>query len=100
MREFDLYLPARRQDGPPIDPEVIDGVKQALTEAFGGYTHLKSRSEGAWRVAGVTFRDEITIMRVLDDGAARFDWANFKRDLEHRLDQEQILIVRREVEVV
>ena len=30
-------------------------------------------SEGAWRMGGVTFRDEVTIVRVLDDGSAKFD---------------------------
>ena len=44
-------------------------------------------------MGGVTFRDEVTIVRVLDDGAARFDMAAFKRSIEAALKQEKVLII-------
>lgn len=100
MREYDFYLPAQRNNGQPVEPAEVERIKQTLAEAYGGYTHLKSRSEGAWKMAGVTFRDEITILRVLDDGHVEFDLQKFKGELKRSLDQEEILIVGREVEVV
>jgi hypothetical protein len=100
MKEYEIYFPTAMNDGTPIDPAVIDRFKQLLAREFGGYTHLRQRSEGAWKLGGVLFRDEVTIVRVLDDGKAAFDWPGFKKSAEEALRQETILIVEREVRVV
>ena len=78
MLEYEIYLPTALNDGTPVDPNEIQGIKQTLAKTFGGYTHLNQRSEGLWRIGRVTFRDEVTIVRVLDDGSAQFDWLNCK----------------------
>jgi hypothetical protein len=52
----------------------IECIKELLEKTSGGYTHLNQRSEGAWQMGGATLRDEVTIVRVLDDGSAKFDW--------------------------
>src|SRR5688500_13489385 len=100
MQEFEIYLPTTLNDGTPVDAKEISQIKETLAKIFGGYTHLNHRSEGAWRMGGVTFRDEVTIVRVLDDGSARFDWPNFKNDIETALKQEAVLIINREVTAV
>ncbi len=100
MRELEIYLPMARNDGTPIDPKHIEEIKGTLVGAFGGCTHLQHRSEGSWRMGGVTFRDAITIIRVLDDGSARFDVKAFQASLAKSLEQEQILIVAREVSLI
>lgn len=100
MTEYDIYLPMRMNDGTAVDPDLIAGIKAELAKAFGGYTHFMQRSEGAWRIGGVTFREEMTIVRVLDDGTADFDMPAFQRSTEAALGQEQLLIVARKVDVV
>lgn len=100
MKEYELYLPGSRRDGRPIAAAQMDKIKASLAKAFGGYTHLRHRNDGAWRVGGVTFHDEITIIRVLDDGTANFDMRTFKKTVEHTFDQETILIVERNVGIV
>ncbi len=100
MQEYEIYLPSSRNDGAPVDPEEIERIKHRLTEAFGGYTHLKQSSEGAWCMGGVTFHDEVTIVRVLDDGSAQFHWEDFKGHLEKTFQQQSLLIVTREVKTV
>jgi hypothetical protein len=97
MREFEIYLPTTMNDGTPVDGGEIQHIKDELVKAFGGYTHLSHRSEGAWRMGGVTFRDEVTIVRVLDDGSANFDMRAFKKSIEVRLRQEAVLIISRDV---
>lgn len=97
VHEYEIYLPTTLNDGTPIDHGKIRGIKDTLAKAFGGYTHLKHRSEGAWRMGGVTFRDEVTILRVLDDGSAWFDMPAFKKAIEAELQQEAVLIISREV---
>ena len=100
MQEYEIYLPTKHNDGTLVDPVQIRRIKKELARIFGGYTHLKHRSEGSWRMGNVTFRDEVTIVRVLDDGSARFDMQSFKRELEKVFRQESVLIVAREVQVV
>jgi len=100
MREFEIYLPMATNDGTPVDPAAIQRIKDTLVRAFGGYTHLDQRFEGVWRMGGVTFRDDVTIVRVLDDGTASFDMTAFKTSIEKALAQEQVLIIARDVRVV
>ena len=97
MREYEVYLPTTLNDGTPVDAGKIQGIKNALVKAFGGYTHLTHRSEGAWRMGGVTFYDEVTIVRVLDDGCAHFDMTAFKESIETVLQQDAVLIICRQV---
>jgi hypothetical protein len=100
MKEYEIYLPTAHNDGAPTDPAEIERLKEILVRAFGGYTHLRQRSEGAWSIGGVTFRDEVTIVRVLDDGTARFDMRAFKKAVETALRQKNVLIVERAVSLV
>ena len=89
--------PTTLNDGTPVEAAKIQGIKDTLVKAFGGYTHLNHRSEGAWRMGGVTFHDEVTIVRVLDDGSAHFDMTAFKKSIETALQQEAVLIIGRQV---
>jgi hypothetical protein len=91
MQEYEIYLPTPLKDGTAVEAAKIQGIKVPLVKAFGGYRHLKHRSEGAWRLGGVTFHDEVTIVRVLDDGPAHFDMTAFKKSIE------AVLIISRQV---
>ena len=59
-------------------------------------------NEGSWTVAGVTYRDAIVIYRVLTSDAqeARRFLSALKERLKEQLQQEEILIVEREVETL
>ena len=100
MQEFEIYLPTTHNDGSKIDPTVIQEIRETLANAFGGYTHLTHHNAGVWKMGGVTFHDEVTIIRVLDDGSALFDMPRFKASLEQSLQQDSILIVARAVQVI
>ena len=100
MREYDIFLPTTLDDGTPIQEAEISAIKTHLAQAFGGYTHFDQKSEGAWRVGGVTFRDVVTVVRVLDDGSTNFDMAQFAQQIARRLEQRSILVVCRDVTVV
>ena len=100
MRELEIFLPTTLNDGTPVDAAEIAQIKDALLKAFGGYTHLDHRFEGAWRVGEVTIRDDVTILRVLDDGRGTFDMASFKRTIEAALGQDAVLIIARDVRVL
>ena len=93
--EYDLYFP---MTGERATGE-LDRIKRVLTEYFGGLTDFRHRSEGAWKMGGVTFHDEVVLLRVLGDdrGRAREFLQRIARELAASLKQEEILVVEREV---
>lgn len=100
MKEYEIYLPTTLNDGSSVEPAIIEKAKETLVKTFGGYTHLTHRNEGGWRIGGVTFRDEITLLRVIDSGTPLFDMEAFKKSLERELQQDSVLIVAREVSII
>ncbi len=100
MLEYEIYLPTTDNAGNAVDETVVSTTKSKLTKAFGGYTHLNHRSEGVWGIGGATFRDEVTILRVIDDEKSHFDWVRLKSELERALSQESVLIVVRAVQIL
>lgn len=102
MREYELFIPLNYNDGTPIEAEAIQSIGRRLLEEFGGVTFFSQPNQGFWRMGGVTYRDEIVIFRVLAPRRrqARRFLSQFKRELRERLQQEEILIVERNVDTV
>ena len=100
MREFEIYLPSTRNDGSKLDPKKLDAIREILLLSFGGYTESKYEKQGAWRMGGVSYYDEISIIKVLASETCDFDLRDFKRRAEEELEQEAILIVDRDVRIV
>jgi hypothetical protein len=90
VKEYDLFIPLYYNDGSPIEPQVFDEIQQRLLDEFGGATFFPQPNEGVWRSAGVTYRDEIVIYRVLASRTrpARRFLARLKEELKRDLEQE------------
>jgi len=99
-REYEIYLPSTQHDGEPVDAGELARIKEILVNAFGGYTQLNHGSEGVWKTGDGPLRDEITIIRVLDNGYSDFDMTSFKKFLETKLMQQNVLIVSREIKTI
>jgi hypothetical protein len=101
-REYDLYLPLRYNDGRPVEAEKVAALKRRLGEHFGGLTCFPQKSEGTGKIGGVTFRDEMVILRILADDvpAARVFFGQLREELKAGLEQEDILIVERKVRIL
>jgi len=99
MREYEIYLPSRRRDGGRIPSAELDEIKSELKEVFGGYTAIGT-CEGSWKTNSKESRDDITILRILDDGSAGFDMTAFRKRIEKSLEQDRLLISAREIEIV
>jgi hypothetical protein len=98
LYEYDLYYPMTSAAG-PRSAAMFQRLKQRLTEFFGGITDFHHRNEGAWKFGGVTYHDEVILLRVLgqDQGKARTFFSELKQELETSLQEEQVLIIEREV---
>lgn len=102
MKEYDLFIPLRYNDGTPIEHRKLRSLQDRLLDEFGGLTFFPQPNEGYWRMGAVTFRDEIIIFRVIASRArtARRFLIRLKKELKRDLQQEEILIVERDVETL
>jgi hypothetical protein len=102
MKEYDIYVPLSNNDGTPIDPQKLKGLKKRLVDHFGGLTHFQQENEGLWKMGAFTFRDKIVILRVLasDPLEAQTFFAELKREMQQKWAQEDVLIVVRDVTTI
>jgi hypothetical protein len=97
--EYDLYFPFVNEAGVRAADKVLEDTKHRLTEFFGGLTDFHHRSEGSWKYGGVTYHDEVVLLRMLCDDRerAREFLHGIQQELESLLDQQAILIIEREI---
>ena len=102
MKEYDVYLPLYYNSGRPVEEFKVNQVKRLLVDKFGGLTHFPQQNEGLWRFGGTTFRDRVSILRVLaEEGKeTRAFFAELSRQMRRELEQTSVLIVEREVQVI
>lgn len=102
MKEYDIFIPLYYNDGSLIEGRKLQRLQARLLEQFDGLTFFPQPNEGYWKLAGVTYRDEIVIYRVLTakSRAARIFLSRLKSDLKRELRQEEILIIERDVETL
>jgi hypothetical protein len=102
VKEYDIFVPLYFNDGSPVDAEKFQELQETLLSHFGGLTFFPQPNKGLWRMAGVTYRDEIVIYRVI--AASAEESRPFLEDLKQRLKvdfaQEEILIVERDVQML
>jgi hypothetical protein len=100
VKEYDLYLPLRYNDGTLIEPRKFRAVQVRLLEFFNGYTFFPQPKEGVWQMGDVVFHDEIVIYRVVSNRPrqARQFMKQLKQELMRAFKQEEIFMIEREVE--
>lgn len=102
VKEYDLFVPVNYNDGTPIEAEKLERIQSLLLDEFQGLTYFAQRNEGYWKMGNVTYRDEIVIFRVITERgqAAREFLERLKNELKKDLEQEEILIVERDVDTL
>ena len=102
MKEYDIFVPLYFNDGSPVEAEKFQELQETLLSQFGGLTFFPQPNKGFWRAAGVTYRDEIVIYRVIGfaAGEARPFLESLKERLKADFAQEEILIVERDVQTL
>jgi hypothetical protein len=100
VKEYDLFVPLRYNDGTPVEAVKFQVLQARLLEYFNGVTFFPQPNQGLWRMAGVTYRDEIVIFRVVAGNvrSARRFLKRLKEELKTTLRQEEIFIVERDVQ--
>ncbi len=94
MHLVQLLLPLRDNEDRPFPRAEFDRVKRELTDRFGGVTaYLRSPASGAWREEdGNVTHDDMAIVEVMDEELDRPWWQSYRRQLEDRFRQDEIMI--------
>jgi hypothetical protein len=102
VKEYDVFVPLNYNDGKPIEGRKFKAIQMRLLEQFKGLNIFPQANKGFWKMAGLTFRDEIVIYRVLSSNArsSRRFFAELKAELKRDLKQQEILIVEREIQTI
>jgi hypothetical protein len=102
LKEYDLFVPLKYNDGSPVEGRIFQELQQTLVAQFGGLTFFPQPNQGFWTVGDVTYRDEIVIFRFLTTKprVARPFLETLKEKLKRILKQEEIFIVERDVKVL
>lgn len=94
MYLIQLLLPLYDNDKQPFERAAFDRVRNEMAERFGGVTAFRrSPAEGLWKESeGEISRDELVTFEVMAEHLDRKWWEQYRRELEKRFRQEEVLI--------
>ena len=94
MHVIQLLLPLYDNTKQPFSRADFDQVRDELAKRFGGITVFRrSPAEGLWREGQSGFnRDDVIIFEVMTEDLDRAWWTDYRKNLEQRFRQEQLII--------
>ncbi|HEV2764291.1 MAG TPA: hypothetical protein VGV38_15030 [Pyrinomonadaceae bacterium] len=94
MYLIEILLPVYDNEGRPFGADAFDRVRNELANRFGGVTAFqRAPAEGVWKeTGGGVSRDQIVIFEVMAEKLERAWWADFRRELERRFRQDEIVV--------
>jgi hypothetical protein len=97
-----ILLPLYSPEGKAFTAAPYTGIRQTLTEKFGGITtYARSPAAGLWKeTEDKTVRDDLVVYEVLTPELDRDWWGKYKAGLEETFCQQEILVRAWEVEVL
>lgn len=89
-----LLLPLYDNSGQQFPNARFAQVMDELTDRHGGVTaYLRSPAEGSWvEGSGTVDKDEVVMFEVMVDHLDRDWWSTYRRTLEQRFAQEELVV--------
>ena len=102
MHLVHILLPLNDNNGQALPRKLFRTVADELTEKFGGLTaHTRAPAEGWWKDDGPeTQKDEIVIYEVMTENLDEAWWGKYRKQLEERFQQEQVIVRVQEVRLL
>jgi hypothetical protein len=102
MKLIHILLPLYDNEGHRHNRALFELVARELTEQFGGLTaHTRAPAEGFWKEDGnSTSRDDIVIFEVMVSDLHDLWWQAYRKTLEERFRQEQIIVRAFDVQIL
>ena len=100
MHLVQLLLPLYDAAGRHFDRTLYDDVASEMTARFGGLTaYARAPAMGLWLARpGDTRRDDVVVFEVMVEALDRQWWAQYRRALESRFAQNELVIRMHEIE--
>jgi hypothetical protein len=89
-----LLLPLERRGGERFSAALYRDVTRELAERFGGVTaYNRAPASGLWEEgSGHAERDDIVVYEVMVDSLDPAWWAAYRRELERRFEQDELVV--------
>ena len=99
MHLVQLLLPLADPDGRRFPETHYQHVVEELTERFGGLTaYARAPATGLWEERpGKTTRDDIVVYEVMVEAIDAAWWAAYRKKLEERFAQDELVIRAQEI---
>ena len=96
-----VLLPVFNNNGQPVPRDLFRQVGAELTERFGGLTaHTRAPAEGLWQPGTTTVRDDIVMYEVMTNRLDRPWWREYRRRLEARFRQHEVVLRAQRIELL
>lgn len=102
MHLVQVLLPVYDNHGAQFPLELHQAVRDELSELFGGLTaYTRAPAEGVWKEnAAQMSRDDILVYEVMTPRLDAQWWAEYRRDLEGRFRQQQVVIRAQSIQLL
>jgi hypothetical protein len=89
-----LLVPLYDNDGTPFPPERYVELREELTSRFGGLTaYTRAPAQGTWKAgAEPATREDIIVYEVMVEHLDVAWWATYRRTLETRFEQDELVV--------
>jgi hypothetical protein len=92
MHLVQLFVPAASQVDVDVE-DVVARLQNEMTKRYGGATaYINSPARGLWSSGGKPEEDMIIVVEVMVDDLDRDWWNQYRRELEHLLRQDELLV--------
>jgi hypothetical protein len=93
MHLVQIMLPLYDNGGKAFDTRLFGEVKQRLVEQFGGVTAFtRAPAQGLWEDGGRVQRDDVLLYEVMVDSLDHGWWTAYRKGLEEKFEQEELVI--------
>ena len=93
MKLIEIFLPLTDNSGRKLGKDLFAETRRELIERFGGLTaYSRSPARGFWKEKGRTTRDEVVVFEVMAKRLDRRWWREYRRGLEKRFKQEELVL--------
>lgn len=93
MHLVQIILPLYDNEGETIAPELFREVRQQLLDRFGGVTAFtRAPAQGLWQDGARVLRDDVLLYEVMVESLDALWWKSYRRELEARFRQEELVV--------
>jgi hypothetical protein len=93
MYVVELFLPITDNEGRKFSASLFKQVRKELTAKYGGLTSFtRAPAHGIIEAVGKAVHDDLVILEVMTEIVERDWWTDYRRDLEGRFRQDEVLI--------